>query len=61
MNRAILPPGDHEGEEKPSGAFGLDDLDLDEEDIEAKTETLEVFLPPKKEGGKSWKASCPIR
>jgi electron transfer flavoprotein beta subunit len=30
----------------------VDDLDLDEELLEAKTETLEVFLPPKKEAGK---------
>ena len=43
---------DHEGEEKTPGAFGVGRSDLDEDDVEAKTETLEIFLPPKKESGK---------
>jgi electron transfer flavoprotein beta subunit len=37
---------------KPLERLDVDDLDLDEELLEAKTETLEVFLPPKKEAGK---------
>lgn len=37
---------------KPLSRLDLDDLDLDEDEIASKTETLEVFLPPKKEGGK---------
>ncbi len=45
-------PGIMKAKKKPLERLDLDDLDLDEEDIEAKTETLEVFLPPKKEGGK---------
>ena len=28
------------------------DLDIDEDDVEAKTETIEIYLPPKKEAGK---------
>ncbi|MGI6125534.1 MAG: electron transfer flavoprotein subunit beta/FixA family protein [Planifilum sp.] len=45
-------PGIMKAKKKPLERLDLDDLDLDEEDIEAKTETLEVFLPPKKEAGK---------
>jgi len=45
-------PGIMKAKKKPLERLDLDDLDLDEDDIEAKTETLEVFLPPKKEGGK---------
>jgi len=30
----------------------LDDLDLEEEDVEAKTETIEIFLPPAKDAGR---------
>lgn len=37
---------------KPLEQLELDDLDLDEEDVEAKTKTIEIFLPPKKEAGK---------
>ncbi len=45
-------PGIMKAKKKPLERLDLDDLDLDEEDIEAKTETLEVFLPPKKDAGK---------
>ncbi|MEW9032247.1 MAG: electron transfer flavoprotein subunit beta, partial [Planifilum fimeticola] len=45
-------PGIMKAKKKPLERLDLDDLDLDEDDIEAKTETLEVFLPPKKEAGK---------
>jgi electron transfer flavoprotein beta subunit len=37
---------------KPLTRLELDDLELDEEEVAAKTETLEVYLPPKKSGGK---------
>ena len=30
----------------------MDDLDLDEDDVEAKTKTIEIFLPAKKEEGR---------
>ena len=37
---------------KPLDELELDDLDLDEDDVEAKTKTIELYLPPKKEAGK---------
>ena len=30
---------------KPLEKLELDDLDLDEDDVEAKTETIEIYLP----------------
>ncbi|BCU81157.1 electron transfer flavoprotein subunit beta [Polycladomyces abyssicola] len=45
-------PGIMKAKKKPLERLDLDDLDLDEELLEAKTETLEVFMPPKKEAGK---------
>ena len=32
--------------------IGIDDLDLEEDDVAAKTKTIEVFLPPAKAAGK---------
>ena len=45
-------PGIMKAKKKPLDEFELDDLDLDEEDVEAKTETVDVFLPPEKQAGK---------
>ncbi|MBB6282773.1 electron transfer flavoprotein subunit beta/FixA family protein [Geobacillus subterraneus] len=45
-------PGIMKAKKKPLDELELDDLDLDEEDVEAKTKTIEVFLPPKREAGK---------
>ena len=45
-------PGIMKAKKKPLYEFELDDLDLEEEDVEAKTKTLEIYLPPKKEAGK---------
>ncbi|MGG1574909.1 electron transfer flavoprotein subunit beta/FixA family protein [Fictibacillus sp. NRS-1165] len=45
-------PGIMKAKKKPLETLEIDDLDIDEEDVEAKTKTLEVFLPPKKEAGK---------
>lgn len=45
-------PGIMKAKKKPLEELELDDLQLDEEDIEAKTKTIEIFLPPKKEAGK---------
>ncbi|MBF4501639.1 electron transfer flavoprotein subunit beta/FixA family protein [Savagea sp. SN6] len=45
-------PGIMKAKKKPLEELELDDLDLDEDDVEAKTETVEVFLPPAKEAGK---------
>ncbi|WP_458412283.1 electron transfer flavoprotein subunit beta/FixA family protein [Schinkia sp. CFF1] len=45
-------PGIMKAKKKPLEELELDDLDLEEDDVEAKTKTLEIYLPPKKEGGK---------
>ncbi|KAB7709040.1 electron transfer flavoprotein subunit beta [Bacillus aerolatus] len=45
-------PGIMKAKKKPLEELELDDIDLDEDDIEPKTKTIEVFLPPKKEAGK---------
>jgi electron transfer flavoprotein beta subunit len=45
-------PGIMKAKKKPLDEFELDDLDLEEEDVEAKTKTIEIYLPPKKEAGK---------
>ncbi|MCZ0754821.1 electron transfer flavoprotein subunit beta/FixA family protein [Anoxybacillus sp. J5B_2022] len=45
-------PGIMKAKKKPLDEVELDDLDLDEDDVEAKTKTVEIFLPPKKEAGK---------
>lgn len=45
-------PGIMKAKKKPLDEIELDDLDIDEDDVEAKTETLEIYLPPKKEAGK---------
>ncbi len=45
-------PGIMKAKKKPLEELELDDLDLEEDDVEAKTKTIEVFLPPKREAGK---------
>ncbi len=45
-------PGIMKAKKKPLEELELDDLDLDEEDVEAKTETVDIFLPPEKEAGR---------
>lgn len=45
-------PGIMKAKKKPFETFELDDLDLEEEDVEAKTKTIEIYLPPQKEAGK---------
>ncbi|MDR6226509.1 electron transfer flavoprotein subunit beta/FixA family protein [Desmospora profundinema] len=45
-------PGIMKAKKKPLERLDLDDLDLDEDELEGKTETLEIFLPPEKEAGK---------
>ncbi|PTY80168.1 electron transfer flavoprotein subunit beta [Heyndrickxia sporothermodurans] len=45
-------PGIMKAKKKPLEELELDDLDLDKDDVEAKTKTIEVFLPPKKEAGR---------
>ena len=45
-------PGIMKAKKKPLEELELDDLDLDEDDVEAKTKTIEIFLPPAKEAGR---------
>ncbi|WP_261133172.1 electron transfer flavoprotein subunit beta/FixA family protein [Bacillus sp. Marseille-Q3570] len=45
-------PGIMKAKKKPLEELELDDLDLDEDDVEGKTRTLEVYLPPEKQAGK---------
>ncbi|WP_042223292.1 electron transfer flavoprotein subunit beta/FixA family protein [Oceanobacillus manasiensis] len=45
-------PGIMKAKKKPLEELEIDDLDLDEDDIEAKTKTVEIFLPPEKEAGR---------
>lgn len=45
-------PGIMKAKKKPLEEVELDDLDINEDDVEAKTETIEIYLPPKKEAGK---------
>jgi electron transfer flavoprotein beta subunit len=44
---------------KPLETLDLDDLDLEEEDVEPKTATIEVFLPPAKQAGKVLEGDAP--
>ncbi|WP_347862874.1 electron transfer flavoprotein subunit beta/FixA family protein [Salimicrobium sp. PL1-032A] len=45
-------PGIMKAKKKPLEELEIDDLDLEEEDVEPKTKTLEIFLPPEKQAGK---------
>ncbi|MGM9985679.1 MAG: electron transfer flavoprotein subunit beta/FixA family protein [Bacillaceae bacterium] len=45
-------PGIMKAKKKPLDEIELDDLDLEEEDVEAKTKTIDIYLPPKKDAGK---------
>lgn len=45
-------PGIMKAKKKPLDELELDDLDLEEEDVKAKTKTIELTLPPQKEAGK---------
>ncbi|MFS0689053.1 electron transfer flavoprotein subunit beta/FixA family protein [Sporosarcina sp. 179-K 8C2 HS] len=45
-------PGIMKAKKKPLDELELDDLDLDEDDVEAKTVTVEIYLPPQKAAGR---------
>ncbi|UTR11311.1 electron transfer flavoprotein subunit beta/FixA family protein [Evansella sp. LMS18] len=45
-------PGIMKAKKKPLETLDLDDLDLDEDDVEGKTKTVDRYLPPEKEAGK---------
>lgn len=52
-------PGIMKAKKKPLEELELDDLDIDEEDVEAKTQTIEVYLPPKKQAGRILEGEIP--
>ncbi|MCM3596456.1 electron transfer flavoprotein subunit beta/FixA family protein [Metabacillus idriensis] len=45
-------PGIMKAKKKPLDELELDDLDLEEDEVEPKTKTIEIYMPPKKEAGK---------
>lgn len=45
-------PGIMKAKKKPLEKLELDDLDLEEDDVEAKTQTIEIYLPPQKAAGR---------
>ncbi|MGX9931340.1 electron transfer flavoprotein subunit beta/FixA family protein [Virgibacillus salarius] len=45
-------PGIMKAKKKPLEELEIDDLDLDEDDVEPKTKTIDIFLPPEKEAGR---------
>ncbi|MDP4084261.1 MAG: electron transfer flavoprotein subunit beta/FixA family protein [Bacillota bacterium] len=45
-------PGIMKAKKKPFETLELDDLDLDEDDVQAKIKSVEIFLPPVKAAGK---------
>lgn len=45
-------PGIMKAKKKPLDELELDDLDLEEDDVEAKTKTIEIYLPAQKEAGR---------
>ena len=54
-------PGIMKAKKKPLEELELDDLDLEEDDVEAKTKTIEIYLPLRKMQEKCYKASCKIK
>lgn len=45
-------PGIMKAKRKPLEELEIDDLDLDEDELEPKTETIEIFLPAEKQAGR---------
>jgi len=45
-------PGIMKAKKKPLEELEIDDLDLDEDDVEPKTKTTEIFLPAEKKAGR---------
>lgn len=45
-------PGIMKAKKKPLEELELDDLDIDEDDVEVKVETVDIFLPPQKAAGR---------
>ena len=54
-------PGIMKAKKKPLEEVELDDLDIEEDDVEAKTETIEIYLPPKKAAGRVLEGDIPAQ
>jgi electron transfer flavoprotein beta subunit len=54
-------PGIMKAKKKPLEELELDDLDLEEDDVEAKTKSIEIYLPPKKDAGKVLQGEIPAQ
>ena len=52
-------PGIMKAKKKPLDELELDDLDLEEDDVEAKTKTIEIYLPPQKAAGRVLEGELP--
>jgi len=52
-------PGIMKAKKKPLEELELDELDLEEDDVEAKTKSIEIYLPPQKEAGKVLQGEVP--
>ncbi len=52
-------PGIMKAKKKPLEELELDDLDLEEDDVEAKTKSIEIYLPAQKEAGKVLQGEIP--
>ena len=52
-------PGIMKAKKKPLEELELDDLDLEEDDVEAKTKTIEIYLPPQKAAGRVLEGDLP--
>ncbi len=52
-------PGIMKAKKKPLEKLELDDLDLEEDDVEAKTQTIEIYLPPQKAAGRILEGDIP--
>ncbi|NLY79308.1 MAG: electron transfer flavoprotein subunit beta/FixA family protein [Lysinibacillus sp.] len=52
-------PGIMKAKKKPLEELELDDLDIDEDDVETKIETVEVYLPPVKSAGRILQGELP--
>ena len=46
---------------KPLEELELDDLDIDEDDVEPKTNVVEIFLPPTKAAGRVLEGELPAQ
>lgn len=51
-------PGIMKAKKKPIKEIELDDMDIDEDELEPKTKTIDIFLPPEREAGKILEGSA---